>query len=306
MTHCKCAFTDPDGTFVPGEACPIHPDVKPQREALTSNERSFFECFAKTQDYNIDWDAENENYFSVPTRIAWNAWQAHATVPVLTDSPVETKALRPIPSAWMRGVSSYVPGEPTEYDVEVVPDCDGPPDDGHRWTPLYQVAPDPIPVADCKHERADLKCRDCGLDLVGALRRPVEPSGFLPDAAASALTDACMILDVVKGEWAEAWSEWDEGVRERITRLLVAHHERRPVETSAPSPRFAGLVGEFRAPKAGDKCNHCGNTWIQAPYGGQGVYHECHIGPKQPLKVTEQPRLGAPHPPSCACWECCK
>jgi hypothetical protein len=39
MTHCKCAFTDADGTFVPGEACAIHPDVKPQREAPSSNER---------------------------------------------------------------------------------------------------------------------------------------------------------------------------------------------------------------------------------------------------------------------------
>lgn len=24
--YCKCAFTDPDGTFVPGEPCPIHPN----------------------------------------------------------------------------------------------------------------------------------------------------------------------------------------------------------------------------------------------------------------------------------------
>jgi len=39
LAYCKCAFTDPDGTFVPGEVCAIHPDVKPQREALTSNQR---------------------------------------------------------------------------------------------------------------------------------------------------------------------------------------------------------------------------------------------------------------------------
>ena len=37
MTHCKCAFIDADGTFVPGEACAIHPNVKPQREAPSSN-----------------------------------------------------------------------------------------------------------------------------------------------------------------------------------------------------------------------------------------------------------------------------
>jgi hypothetical protein len=33
--YCKCAFTDPDGTFNPGEACPVHPDVVPQREPDT-------------------------------------------------------------------------------------------------------------------------------------------------------------------------------------------------------------------------------------------------------------------------------
>lgn len=35
--YCKCAFTDPDGTFVPGEACTVHPDVTPQRAPFTSN-----------------------------------------------------------------------------------------------------------------------------------------------------------------------------------------------------------------------------------------------------------------------------
>jgi len=38
--------------------------------------------------------------------------------------------------------------------------------------------------------------------------------------AAGVITDACMILDVVKGEWAEAWFEWDQGVRDRATAFL--------------------------------------------------------------------------------------
>jgi hypothetical protein len=25
VAYCKCPFTDPDGTVVPGEPCPIHP-----------------------------------------------------------------------------------------------------------------------------------------------------------------------------------------------------------------------------------------------------------------------------------------
>ena len=27
IPYCKCAFTTSDGDFVPGEACPIHPDA---------------------------------------------------------------------------------------------------------------------------------------------------------------------------------------------------------------------------------------------------------------------------------------
>lgn len=26
LAYCKCSFTDPDGTVVPGEPCPIHPE----------------------------------------------------------------------------------------------------------------------------------------------------------------------------------------------------------------------------------------------------------------------------------------
>lgn len=28
VEYCKCSFTDPDGTVVPGEPCSIHPEVK--------------------------------------------------------------------------------------------------------------------------------------------------------------------------------------------------------------------------------------------------------------------------------------
>lgn len=38
--------------------------------------------------------------------------------------------------------------------------------------------------------------------------------------AAGVITDACAILDVVKPEWAESWSEWDQGVRDRATAFL--------------------------------------------------------------------------------------
>jgi hypothetical protein len=40
------------------------------------------------------------------------------------------------------------------------------------------------------------------------------------DTFTEALLGAAGILDVVKGEWAEAWSDYDQGVREKITKCL--------------------------------------------------------------------------------------
>lgn len=53
-------------------------------------------------------------------------------------------ALRLQPDAWMRGVTQPGgPWGPTEYDVEVVSDCDGPPNDGNKWTALYRAVEEP-------------------------------------------------------------------------------------------------------------------------------------------------------------------
>jgi len=56
---------------------------------------------------------------------------------------------------------------------------------------------------------------------------------------AQLLTDCACILDVVKGEWGEAWSEWDQGVRDRITKQLVAIYDARvtPLRPATPEPR---------------------------------------------------------------------
>lgn len=85
----------------------------------------------------------------------------------------------------------------------------------------------------------------------------------------------------------------DDRTHGNYSKLCDALFDGRPaVETSVPSPRFAGLTGEMRAPKAGDRCGHCGREWLPAPYGSQGVYHECHTGPSQQLKAACDHRRG--------------
>jgi len=48
-------------------------------------------------------------------------------------------------------------------------------------------------------------------------RELVETLRLLPDL----LTNVAQILDVVKGEWGEAWSDWDQEQRDRITTCLA-------------------------------------------------------------------------------------
>ena len=50
------------------------------------------------------------------------------------------------------------------------------------------------------------------------------PNGIPPPRdlgeVAELLADIAQILDVVKGEWGPSWSDWDQGVRDRITATL--------------------------------------------------------------------------------------
>jgi hypothetical protein len=53
-------------------------------------------------------------------------------------------------------------------------------------------------------------------------RELVEALRLLPDL----LTNVAQILDVVKGEWGETWSDWDQEQRDRITACLLALREK--------------------------------------------------------------------------------
>ena len=37
----------------------------------------------------------------------------------------------------------------------------------------------------------------------------------------SIICGACQILDVVKQEWAESWSEWDQSIRDGLSSILM-------------------------------------------------------------------------------------
>ena len=48
------------------------------------------------------------------------------------------------------------------------------------------------------------------------------------DSTANLLTNIAQILDVVKQEWAESWSAWDQEQRDAITKFLTYYHRRQP------------------------------------------------------------------------------
>jgi hypothetical protein len=61
------------------------------------------------------------------------------------------------------------------------------------------------------------------------LRRTKELFGVEPYALEDALVHACVILDVVKNEWAEAWGAHDQRVRAGLSLALL---RRRTVKSS--------------------------------------------------------------------------
>lgn len=54
--------------------------------------------------------------------------------------PQPVEQTEAIPCGWIRGVESYVPGEPTEWHVEFSWGDDQPEDD-HKWEPVYRIPP---------------------------------------------------------------------------------------------------------------------------------------------------------------------
>lgn len=64
-----------------------------------------------------------------------------------------------VPCGWIRSVESYVPGEPTEWNVEFSWGDDEPEDD-HRWEPVYRAPPaQPADAAQGAEAVADVEHR---------------------------------------------------------------------------------------------------------------------------------------------------
>ena len=58
-------------------------------------------------------------------------------------------------------------------------------------------------------------------DELAMLSRQLLRADERGDKCADLLTNIAQILDVVKGEWAESWSAWDQEQRDAITRYLT-------------------------------------------------------------------------------------
>jgi hypothetical protein len=103
--------------------------------------------------------------------------------------------------------------------------------------------------------------------LRAAFGRVVAASAPAPpekDAMADLLTNVCQILDTVKGEWGDAWSEWDQHQRDACGKWLMAYHGMLPDATS-PAPLEAGAsserVGTPRLDNPSDNRNDTMEYW---------------------------------------------
>jgi hypothetical protein len=49
----------------------------------------------------------------------------------------------------------------------------------------------------------------------------IRSAGVLSVEERDVICGACGILDVVKGEWAGSWGEYDQGIRDGLTKILA-------------------------------------------------------------------------------------
>ena len=76
----------------------------------------------------------------------------------------------------------------------------------------------------CAWERAQITSRSTE-EFIESLKAKVI-------SAADLLTNLSQIIDVVKGEWAESWSQWDQEQRDAITAWLKAYYDEKWIPKS--------------------------------------------------------------------------
>jgi hypothetical protein len=59
---------------------------------------------------------------------------------------------------------------------------------------------------------------------------------------ANIIIGACTILDVIKSEWGAAWSEWDQSVRDGLSKMLATIYSAR----ESPKREWMGASAEPR------------------------------------------------------------
>lgn len=118
--------------------------------------------------------------------------------------------------------------------------------------------------------------------------------------AATILTGACGLLDTIKQEWGESWSEFDQSIRDGLTSLLKAEYEPgnaayRAVEvTEAPesAEAFAKQWLQDHQPEP-LKCMNCGKSQSFGPINsGLAVY--CEKAPKGTSGCVYEITIGGP------------
>jgi hypothetical protein len=117
---------------------PLYAVPQPSPTAVVlDDERAAFEAWVTEKAGPLRCECNLHGEYKDPLMYDWwTAWEARSIA-----QPVEqTRALTDaVPCGWIRGVESYVPGEPTEWNVEFSWGDDEP-EDGHKWEPVYRAA----------------------------------------------------------------------------------------------------------------------------------------------------------------------
>lgn len=87
--------------------------------------------------------------------------------------------------------------------------------------------------------------------------------GVEPYGEGDALVGACNLLDTIKQEWGDAWSEHDQKVRAGLSAMLIERHRVASLPPEAPQPDGIGWCSscDKTTELCRPKCPHCGD-WL--------------------------------------------
>lgn len=243
-----CPCSQPTPVVVPDEECKDCMDLLKERDELEERLDKLAEAISEHFEVPIGEHSSANDPIEVALEILGGGYKTkydNVPAPVVV-SAEETKETHPCPDCGI--------------------ECSCTLEENHCWHECN--------VCDCGHEleahapRADeyghRECSKCSCARYVAVVGESSPSLFRYDGN-EAVIHACGLLDVIKQEWAEAWTEHDQAVRDGLSRMLSTHPA--PLPSNDAHEELLRAAKEAYLAMAGNNNPFDAELWSKAVLG---------------------------------------